>query len=100
MKGREDVGDGFVFVDAGKAESRMVINGDMERFSASAFIAIGAIAGTADAGFVKGAEFFHIEVDECAGFFVFVADHRRWGRRELGEVVETIAFKDAVDGGL
>ena len=57
--GLAEGGDGawgfFVFEEGGKAEAGVVVDGDVERLSAGALVAIGPVAGGADAGFVKAA---------------------------------------------
>ncbi len=48
-------GDFFVIIDAGKSESGVVVDGDVERFVASAFVAIGSVAGGAYAWMMEAA---------------------------------------------
>ena len=60
----EDTGSFFIGKEAGKSDARMVIDGDMERLGAGAGIAVGTIAGGADAGLMKAAKFFNIKMKQ------------------------------------
>jgi hypothetical protein len=96
---REDAGDFLIREDAGVGQARVVIDGNVERFRASAFVAVGAVAGAADAGFVEASEFLDIEVDDFAGSLAFVADDGRGFRQEIFHTTKAVAFEDAIDGG-
>ena len=73
----EDGGDFFVIEDTGVAESRVVIDGHVERFVASALVAVCSVAGAAYAWFMEAGELLHIEVKEVAGMVAFIS-HWRW----------------------
>jgi hypothetical protein len=76
----------------------MVINGDVERLGAGAWIAVGTVAGGADARLEKAAKLFNIKMKEIAGGLAFVAEDRRLGRIEGGEAIEAVALEDAGKG--
>ena len=58
----EDAGDIFVGKEGGKGEAGMIIDGDVKGFDACAWIAMGTVAGGADAGVEKAAEFFNVKM--------------------------------------
>src|SRR5205809_929731 len=51
----EDAGDFLVGTETGESEARVIVDGDVQRFEAGAWIAKGAIAGGADAGACEAA---------------------------------------------
>ena len=76
----------------------MIIDGDVQAFHPGAGIAVGAIAGGADAGLEKAAKLFNIKMKEFAWSRAFVAQDRRSGRIEGTESVEAVALKDPGKG--
>ncbi len=58
----QHTGDFFIGEQTGKSEAGMVINGDVKRLDARAWVAVGAVAGGADAGLGKAAKLFNIKV--------------------------------------
>src|SRR5215471_4415611 len=76
----------------------MIINGDMERLDACARVAMGTLAGGADAGLVKAAKFFNIKMKEFARDGAFVTDHGRLWRVEGAEAIEAVTLEDAGKG--
>ena len=76
----------------------MVIDGDVEGLDAGAWIAMGAVAGGADAGLVKAAQLFNIKMKEIAGGIAFVTKDGRLGRIEGSEAVEAMALEDTGKG--
>jgi hypothetical protein len=98
LEGGEDAGDFFIGEKRGKSQAAVVINGDVEGLDAGAGIAMGAIAGGADAGLVKAAQLFNIQMKQLAGRGAFVTHDRRLGRIEGRQAVETMALEDAGKG--
>ena len=99
-QGVEGAGDFFVWVEGDEGEAGMVVDGDVETLDAGAWIALGAVAGGADAGLGEAAQLLDVEVEEVAGEVAFVAEDGRFGRFEGGEAVEAVAAQDAGEGGL
>ncbi len=58
----QDAGSFFVREERGKSQAGMVINGDMEGLDTGAWVAMGTIAGGADAGLEKAAKLFNIKM--------------------------------------
>ncbi len=58
----EDTGDFFVGKEGGESDSGMIIDGDVERLNARAGVAVGAVAGGADAGLMEAAKLFNIKM--------------------------------------
>ena len=98
-QGVQGAGDFFVWEEAGEGEAGMVVDGDVEGLDAGAWIAVGAVAGGADAGLGEAAELLDVEVEEVAGEVAFVAEDGRFGRFEGSEAVEAVAAQDAGEGG-
>jgi len=94
----EDAGDFFVGEERGESEAGMVINGDVKGLDAGAWVAVGTVAGGADAGLEKAAKLFNIKMKQLAWGSAFVADDRRLGRVERGEAVEAMTLEDAGKG--
>ena len=94
----QDTGDFFIGKKGGKSDSRMVIDGDVERFGAGAWVAVGAIAGGTDAGLMETAKLFNIQMKEFAGSGAFVTPDRRFGGFERTQAVEAVALEDAGKG--
>ena len=63
----QDAGSFFVREERGKSQAGVVINGDVERLCASAWIAVRAVAGGADARLEKAAKLFNIKMEEFTG---------------------------------
>jgi hypothetical protein len=99
VEGGQDAGDFFVGEEGGKSDSGVVVDGDVEGLHAGARVAVGTVAGGADAGVVKAAKLFNIKMKEFAGRGAFVADDGRFGRFERAEAIETVALEDAGEGG-
>jgi hypothetical protein len=76
----------------------MIVDGDMEGFDAGARIAVRAIAGGADAGLVKAAQLFNIQMEELAGSGAFVTDDWWLGRIEGSQAVEAMTLEDTGKG--
>jgi hypothetical protein len=78
----EDAGGAFIGEEAGEAEAGVVIDGDVEGLDAGPWVALGSVAGGADAGACEAAQFLDVEVEEVTGMRMFVADGRGfWGSR-------------------
>lgn len=99
-EGGGDTGNSLIIVDTGEAEAGVVVDGDVEGFSAGAFIAIRSVAGTADAGFVEAAQHLHVEVDQFAWRVSFVADDGRRTGEEIFHAIEAMALENVVHGGM
>ena len=76
----------------------MVIDGDMERFSASARVAMGTVAGGANAGLMKAAKLLNIKMKEFAWGRAFVTQNRRLRRVESAEAIKAVALQDTGKG--
>src|SRR6185369_6948873 len=98
VEGSQDTGSFLIGEEGGKSDSRMIINGDVQTFDTRTRVAVGAVTGGADAGLVKTAQLFNIQMEEFAGNGAFVTDDRRLGRIERGETIEAMALEDAGKG--
>ena len=90
----------FVRQDLGVGESRGVIAGDVQVFSANAAVAVdhaGAPAGDTVADTGDAAELLGVDVDQLAWLLALVAPDRG-GRIELLEAAQTQAAQDRADG--
>jgi len=58
----DDAGDFFIREEGGKSDPGMIIDGDVERLDARSGIAMGAVAGGADAGVGEAAKLFNIKM--------------------------------------
>jgi len=96
----EHAGSFFIREEGGESQAGVVVDGDVEGLGAGAGIAVGAIAGGANAGLMKPAKLFNIKMKEFAGGGAFVADHGRPGRVEGSQAIETVALEDTGKGGL
>jgi hypothetical protein len=96
----QNTGSFFIREEGGKSQAGMIIDGHVEGLDAGTGIAVGAIAGGADAGLEETAKLFNIKMKELARSGALVAERRRPGRVEGGEAVETMAAQDAGEGGL
>ena len=94
----QDAGSFFVREERGKSQAGMVINGDMEGLDTGAWVAMGTVAGGADAGLEKAAKLFNIKMKEFAGSGAFVTQDRRLGRIEGGQAIEAMTSEDAGKG--
>ena len=94
----EDAGSFFIGEETGKSDSGMVIDGDVQAFHSSARVAMGTIAGGADAGLVKTAKLFNIKMKELPWSGTFVADDRRFGWFEGPEAIKAMALEDTGKG--
>ena len=95
---REDTGDFFVWEQRGKSEAGMIIDGDVEGLGAGAWIAMGTVAGGADAGLEKAAKLFNIKMKQLAGSGALVTKDGRLGRIESRQAIEAMALEDAGKG--
>ena len=100
LEGREDAGSLFVREERGEGDAAVIVDGDVEALDAGTWVAVGAIAGGADAGACEAAQLLDVEVEEIARRRAFVADDRRFWRIEGGEAVEAMAAQDAGEGSL
>jgi hypothetical protein len=98
MEGGEDAGCFFIWKKTGKSDARMIINGDVERLDARAWIAMRTVSGGANAWLVKAAKLFNIKMKQLTGSGAFITHDRRLWRIEGGEAVEAMAFEDAGKG--
>jgi len=96
----EHAGSFFIREEGGESQAGVVVDGDVEGLGAGAGIAVGAIAGGANAGLMKPAKLFNIKMKEFAGGGAFVADHGWLGRVEGSQAIEAVAAQDAGKGGL
>jgi hypothetical protein len=94
----EDAGNFFIWKETGKGETGMVIDGDVEGLDPGAWIAVGTIAGGANAGLKKTAKLFNIKMKEFAWRGAFVTEDGRLRGIESGEAVEAVTLKDAGKG--
>ena len=98
VEGGQDAGSFFIWEEGGKGQAAVVVNGDVEGLGAGAWIAVGTLAGGADAGLVKAAQLFNIKMKEIAGRGAFVTHDRRLGRIEGSQALEAVALEDAGKG--
>lgn len=99
VEGGQDAGSFLIGKERSKSEAGMVIDGDVQTFDTGARVAMGTIAGGADAGLMKAAKLLDIKMKQLAGSGAFVAhDRRLWGI-ESGEAVEAMALEDAGERG-
>ena len=66
-EGGQDARGALIGKQAGETEATMIVDGDVERLDAGAWVAEGAIAGGTDAGLREAAQFLDVEVEEFAG---------------------------------
>lgn len=99
MEGGQDAGSFFIGEKTGESQAGMIINGDVKGLDASAWIAMGTVAGGADAGLMETAKLFNIQMKQFTGGGAFVTDDWRLGRVERTEAVEAVAAQDAGEGG-
>ena len=98
MESGEDAGSFFIREEGGKSQAGMIINGDVEGLDPGAGIAMGTIAGGADAGVMKAAKLFNIKMKQLAGSGAFITQDRRLGRIEGRQVIEAMTSEDAGKG--
>ena len=98
MESGQDAGSFFIWENGGKSQAGVVVDCDVERLGAGAWIAVGAIASGADAGLEKAAKIFNIKMKEFAWSGAFVAHNRRLGRIQRSQAVEAMALEDAGKG--
>jgi hypothetical protein len=73
-------GRGFlVGQDLGESDAGVVIDGDMDVLPSSAMDAATTVAGNAPAHGLEAVDFLYVEVEQIAGPWVFVTDHRGRG---------------------
>jgi hypothetical protein len=94
----EDTGSFFIREEGGESQARVVIDGDVETLDASARIAMGPVAGGADAGLEKTAKLFNIKMKEFTWSGAFVTHNLRPGRIESSEAIEAMTLEDAGKG--
>ena len=95
----QNAGSFFIGKETGKSQAGMIIDGDVKGLDAGAGIAVGAVAGGANAGLVKAAKLFNIKMKEFAGSGAFVAQDRGFGGIEGCEAVEAMALEHAGQRG-
>jgi hypothetical protein len=98
MESGEDAGSFFVREERGKSQAGVVVDGDVKGLDAGAWIAMGTVAGGADAGLVKTAKLFNIKMKELTWSGAFVALDRRLGRIERSQAIEAMALENAGKG--
>jgi hypothetical protein len=98
VEGGEDTGDFFVGKEGGKSEAGMIIDGDVEGLDAGTGVAMGTVAGGADAGLGEAAKLFNIKMKQLTGSGAFVADDRRFGWFEGAQAMEAVTLEDAGEG--
>lgn len=98
MESGQNAGSFFIWKEGGKSQAGVVINGDVKRLDAGAWVAMGTIPGGADAGLEKAAKLFNIKMKELAWGSSFVTEDGRLGRIESGEAVEAMTLEDAGKG--
>lgn len=96
----EHAGNFFVGQEASEGKAAVIIDRDVQRLDAGARIAVGSIAGGADARLSEAAQLLDVEVEELARLGVFIAEGRRFGRFERRDAVEMMAAQDARKCGL
>ena len=96
----QGAGDFLVRMKRGKGETAVIVDGNVEAFDAGAGIALGAVAGGADAWALEAAQLLDVEVEEVAGSIAFVADDRGLGRLQSSEALQAMTAQDAGEGGL
>ena|SRR5947207_1140554 len=94
----QDAGSFFIGKKTGKGQAGVVIDGDVERLDAGAGITMRTIAGGADAGLMKAAQLFNIQMKEIPWGLAFVAHDGRLGRIEGSQAVETMTLEDTGKG--
>jgi hypothetical protein len=99
MEGGQDAGSFFIWEKGGESQAGVIIDGDVEGLGADAGIAVGAVAGGADAGLEKTAKLLNIKMKQLAWGGAFVAHDGRLGWVKGGEAVEAMALEDAGKGG-
>ena len=98
MERGENAGSFFIGKKTGESQAGVVINGDVEGLGAGAWIAVGTVAGGADAGLGEAAKLFNIKMKQLAGHGAFVTQDRRLGRIEGRQTVEAMTSEDAGKG--
>jgi hypothetical protein len=76
----EDAGGAFVREETSEGEAGVIVDGDVETFEAGAWVALGTVAGGADAWATEATKLLDVEVEEFAGGGAFVAQRGRFGR--------------------
>jgi hypothetical protein len=95
LEGGEGAGSFFIWEETGKSEAGMVINGDVQAFDPGPGIAVGTVAGGADAGLMEAAKLFNIKMKQFTWGGAFVTEGWRFGWFEGTEAVEAMAVEDA-----
>jgi len=98
VQGSQDAGSFFIWKETGKGQTGMVIDGDMEGFGAGAWVALGTVTGSANAGLMKAAKLFNIKMKELAWGGAFVTPNRRLGWIQRAQAIEAVALKDTGKG--
>jgi hypothetical protein len=63
----EDAGGAFVREETSEGEAGVIVDGDVETFEAGAWVALGTVAGGADAWATEATKLLDVEVEEFAG---------------------------------
>jgi hypothetical protein len=98
MEGGQDAGSFFIWENGGESQAGMIVDGDVEGLDAGAWIAVGTIAGGANAWLMKAAKLFNIKMKQLAGCGAFVTEDRRLWRIEGRPAIETVTFEDTGKG--
>jgi hypothetical protein len=98
LESGQDAGDFFVGQEGGESQAGMIIDGDVERLHTRARVAMGAVAGGADAGLGEAAKLFNIKMQELAWERAFVAEDGRPGRVQGSQTIKSVALEDAGEG--
>jgi hypothetical protein len=99
MEGGQDAGSFFIGKKTGESQSGMVIDGDVKGFGAGAWVTLGTIAGGADAGLMKAAKLFNIQMQEFTGRGAFVTEDWWFGWFEGTETIEAMTLEHAGERG-
>lgn len=99
VEGGQDAGSFLVGKEGGKSETGMVIDGDVQTFDTGAWIAVGTVPGSADAGLMKPAQLFNIQMQEFTGGGALVTEDWRFRRFEGAEAIEAVALEHAGQSG-
>jgi len=73
MESGQHTGSFFIREEGGESQAGMIIDGDVERLDPGARVAMGTVAGGADARLVKTAKLFNIKMKEFPWSGAFVA---------------------------
>ncbi len=98
MESGQNAGSFFIWENGGESQAGVVVDGDVKGLDTGSRIAMGTVAGGADAGLVKTAKLFNIKMKELAWSGAFVALNRRLRRIQRSEAIEAMTLEDAGKG--